>query len=64
MKGVGEGRYILYNNKMKAQLQGDVKLREGNNTFDIETGHLPAGEYFLHVVLNGNEIVQKLVVLK
>ncbi|CAA9324265.1 MAG: hypothetical protein AVDCRST_MAG56-7064 [uncultured Cytophagales bacterium] len=64
VKGVGEGRYILYNNRMKTQLQGDVKLREGNNTFDIETGHLPAGEYFLHVVLNGNEIVQKLVVLK
>ncbi len=63
VKGVGEGRYILYN-KMKTQLQGDVKPREGNNSFDIETGHLPAGEHFLDVVLNGNEIVHKLVVLK
>jgi len=64
VKGVGQGRYILYNNKMKTQLQGDVTLREESNAFDIKTGHLPAGEYFLHVVLNGNELVQKLVVLK
>jgi hypothetical protein len=64
IRGVKEGRYILYNSRMKTEQQGSVKLQEGDNAFEIQTGHLAAGEYFLHVVLNGNEIVQKLIVVK
>ncbi len=62
VRGVTAGRYILYNNRMKTQRQGDLVLREGANQFGLDVHELAAGEYYLHVVLQGEEIVQKLLV--
>jgi hypothetical protein len=47
---------------MKTQRQGDLALREGDNQFGLDVSDLAAGEYYLHVVLHGEEIVQKLLV--
>jgi alkaline phosphatase D len=62
VRGVTAGRYILYNGRMKTQRQGDLALREGDNQFGLDVSDLAAGEYYLHVVLHGEEIVQKLLV--
>jgi alkaline phosphatase D len=64
VRGVTSGRYILYNGRMKTERQGDIMLREGNNQFGIDAGELASGEYFLHVVLQGEEIVQKLLIVR
>ncbi|MBD0257750.1 MAG: alkaline phosphatase D family protein [Cytophagales bacterium] len=64
VKGVTAGRYILYNGRMKTERQGDLALREGDNQFGLDVRELAAGEYFLHVVLHGEEIVQKLLVVQ
>jgi hypothetical protein len=64
VKGVTAGRYILYNGRMKTEGQGDLTLREGDNQFNLDVNQLATGEYFLHVVLHGDEIVQKLLVVK
>jgi hypothetical protein len=64
VRGVAAGRYILYNGRMKTEQQGDLALREGDNQFGLDVRELAAGEYFLHVVLHGEEIVQKLLVVQ
>jgi phosphodiesterase/alkaline phosphatase D-like protein len=64
IKDVKEGRYILYNLRMKTEMQGDIKLKEGASNFDLDISSLAAGEYLLHIVLNGREIVEKLMVVK
>jgi hypothetical protein len=64
VKGVRSMRYILYNMKMKTELQGDIELRNGENTFELDVTSVSAGEYILNIVLNGLEIPTKLVVVK
>jgi hypothetical protein len=64
VRGISQGRYILYNGRMKTQQQGDLALREGDNSFRLDVSELAAGEYFLHVVLPGDEVVQKLLVVQ
>lgn len=64
VKGVSSARYILYNMKMKAELQGNIALRDGENTFELDVTSVAAGEYVLNVVLNGLEIPEKLIVVR
>ena len=64
VRGISQGRYILYNGRMRTQQQGDLALREGENHFQLDVRELPAGEYFLHVVLHGGEVVQKLLIVQ
>jgi alkaline phosphatase D len=64
VRGITTGRYILYNGRMRTQQQGDLTLREGENQFRLDVSELPAGEYFLHVVLQGGEVVQKLLLVQ
>jgi hypothetical protein len=61
---VSSARYILYNLKMKTELQGEVPLHDGENTFELDVTPVPAGEYLLNVVLNGREISEKLIIVK
>lgn len=58
------GRYIVYNMKMKTVLQGDQQFEKGSNRFQLDISSLEAGEYLVHLVVNGNEIVEKLVVVR
>jgi hypothetical protein len=64
ISNVSSARYILYNMKMKTELQGDMVLHDGENTFELDVTPLPAGEYILNVVLNGREISEKLIIVK
>jgi alkaline phosphatase D len=56
--------YLLYNEKMKTQIQGSVDLKKGHNEFPINTSDLTSGLYFLHFLLNGNILTQKIVIQK
>lgn len=64
IKGVTSGRYILYNSSMKTELQGDIPLHEGGNTFTLDVSRMSSGEYILHLVLGGREISGKLIITK
>jgi hypothetical protein len=64
IRRVSSARYILYNMKMKTELQGEVLLHDGENTFELDVTPVAAGEYVLHIVLNGREISEKLIVVK
>jgi alkaline phosphatase D len=55
-------RYMVYNDKMKTQLQGNLALQKGKNTFPLDISTLLPGIYYLHIVLQGAELTQKLVV--
>jgi hypothetical protein len=49
---------------MKTELQGDIPLQEGENTFVLDVSQISSGEYILHVVLGGREISGKLIITK
>jgi phosphodiesterase/alkaline phosphatase D-like protein len=55
-------RYMIYNMNMKTMLQGDVSYSQGQASFPIDITSLSAGQYILHVVINGAEITEKLIV--
>jgi hypothetical protein len=58
------GRYIVYNMKMKTVLQGEQQFEKGSNRFALDISTLDAGEYLVNLVINGMEVVEKLVVVK
>lgn len=58
------GRYIVYNTKMKTVLQGDQLFDKGATTFALDVSQLEAGEYFVHIVINGRELTEKLMVIR
>jgi PhoD-like phosphatase/Fibronectin type III domain/Secretion system C-terminal sorting domain len=58
------GRYMIYNTKMKTVLQGNLLLNRGNNNHSLNISTLTAGTYIIHIVVNGVEISEKLVVTK
>jgi hypothetical protein len=64
IRSLTSGRYILYNSSMKTELQGDIPLQEGENTFVLDVSQISSGEYILHVVLGGREISGKLIITK
>lgn len=67
IKNVGAataGRYIVYKENMKTALQGQVNLVAGDNSFPLDISTLEAGNYFFHLVMNGVEVIQKLVVMQ
>jgi len=55
-------RYMIYNMNMKTMLQGDISYSQGQASFPIDISSLSAGQYVLHVVINGSEITEKLIV--
>lgn len=59
-----DGRYIVYNMKMKTVLQGDQRFEKGTSSFTLDVSTLEAGEYLVNLVINGREITQKLMVVK
>jgi phosphodiesterase/alkaline phosphatase D-like protein len=58
------GRYIVYNVNMKTALQGDATLTHGDSHFTLDVSALPSGWYYVHIVVNGVELVEKLLVSK
>ncbi len=59
-----QGRYIVYNMKMKTVLQGDQLFEKGTTSFSLDVSTLEAGEYLVHIVINGRELTEKLAVVK
>jgi hypothetical protein len=55
------GRYIIYNTKIKTVLQGDVSLKKGETTYPIDISELEAGLYILRIVLNGLELQENFI---
>lgn len=56
--------YLLYNEKMKTQIQGVAHLQKGTTSFIINTNELPNGVYFLHLLVKGNIVSEKLLIQK
>lgn len=59
-----EATYLLYNEKMKTQIQGTVHLQKGTTSFTINTSELTNGVYFLHLLVKGNIVSEKLLIQK
>jgi alkaline phosphatase D len=59
-----DGRFIVYNMKMKTVLQGNQRFEKGSTTFTVDVSEFEAGEYLVHLVINGRELTEKLVVVK
>jgi hypothetical protein len=55
-------RYLVYDMRMRTVLQGEKELAQGSSTFTLDISTLPAGEYVLHLVVNGNELKEKLII--
>lgn len=55
-------RYIVYNMNMKTVLQGDINLEKGATRFPLDITSLMPGEYVLHLVINGSEVTEKIIV--
>jgi phosphodiesterase/alkaline phosphatase D-like protein len=67
VKGLGadaDGRYIVYNERMKTVLQGGLALVKGDDLHTVDVSTLEAGLYFVHVVVNGVEMTRTLVVAR
>lgn len=55
------GRYLVYNTKMKTVLQGNIDLNEGETFFPIDISGLEAGIFVVRIVLNGIELQENLI---
>ncbi|MGL5890902.1 MAG: T9SS type A sorting domain-containing protein, partial [Bacteroidia bacterium] len=57
-------RYLVYDMRMRTVMQGDQELQAGTNTFTLNISELPAGEYVLHLVINGRELKERLIIVQ
>ena len=55
------GRYLVYNTKMKTVLQGNIDLNQGETLFAIDIAGLEVGFYVIRIVINGIELQETLV---
>lgn len=57
-------RYMVYDSHMRTVLQGNLSLPQGSSSQPIDISGLPAGIYYVHLVINGTELVQHLSVVR
>lgn len=55
-------RYLIYDMRMRTVMQGEKELQAGSSSFTLNIAELPAGEYILHLVVNGRELKEQLII--
>jgi hypothetical protein len=59
---VPDARYIVYSAQMKTVMTGNVPVKKGTNFIPLDISGLSQGIYFVHIVINGVELNEKLIV--
>ncbi|MDP4226678.1 MAG: T9SS type A sorting domain-containing protein [Bacteroidota bacterium] len=59
----GTADFRIFNLQGKILYQNTLNVTEEANRFQIDLSYLAAGVYFLHAILNGTEMVKKIVIL-
>jgi hypothetical protein len=59
---VPDARYIIYTTQMKTVKTGNVFVKKGMHAIPLDISGLAQGIYYVHMVLNGVELHEKLIV--